>query len=217
MPTPEQWERVFYHEAGHAVVALTQGESAPIVARCVVRDGNLEAQGTFQLNLQINFFAPGPSLLDLVMRAAGGRVAEEIKYGNASAGITRDMGQIARILQLPDPEGTATPERDQGYPLTRQLLESQWDSVVQIAEIGLRKFRRLGLPDTDFPNTQILSMAGVQSFYDASPLTQEEHQAATDGAYFYWLERSGTALGHSDDLANHDFIQAAGDVLGNTA
>lgn len=217
MPTCNDWRRLFYHEAGHAVIAVLQGESAPIVARCVEQDGTLRVEGSFQIPLGFEMNSAetlNATLMRLVKRAAAGKVAEEIRFQTAGLGITGDMTQIGILLRM-DRSGEPTAERNNDFPQTRALLNEHWHRVERIAEIALRRFCRMEIPDGPFPNRQVLSRAAVQRIHDGGALSDEEHARATEGAFLYALQRGrGNLPPYEHERARDDFARAAGDVLG---
>jgi len=217
MPTCDDWRRVFYHEAGHAVIAVLQGESAPIVARCVEQNGALRAEGSFQFPLGVDESSAGnlnAILMRLVQRAAAGKVAEEIRFQAAGSGITGDMTKIGILLHM-DLNGAPTAERNNDFPQTRALLNEHWHRVERIAEIAHRRFCRMEIPDGAFQNRQVLSRTAVQRIHDGAALSDEEHARATEGAFLYALQRGGgNRPPYEHELARDDFARAAGDVLG---
>jgi hypothetical protein len=226
MPTRDEWLRVLYHEAGHAVVSLAVANlPARIDVRCVSQGGTLRAEGTYdiQIGLQFNFpgappVGPQPTPKSQVMMCAAGGVAEEIRFGNHSAGVAHDRYQIDRIILITR-NGAARMERDNDYADTRALLQGQWNPVCRIVEIALRRLYKVIAPgDAGFNDTQILSREAVRRIYENDALNPGEYAQAQLGAYYYSLLRGNGQLPSFDEVcAREDFERSAGDVIGNTA
>jgi hypothetical protein len=215
MPIWDDWVRVCYHEAGHAVVSLALSDPAkPTVLRCIPVQGQLQAQGTYQLPaalLQDGQFIPP---LQLIMRLAAGGVAEEIRFGNHTDGVTGDHTKINTIITRIQHQ-ECIQERQGNYPDTRALLQANWPAVVRIAEITLRRFRPMQLADVGFENTPVLSANAVSRIFTNPPLTGQEHATAQLKAYLYARERgNGADPEFQPHLAIEDFEKAAGDVFG---
>lgn len=211
----DDWIRVCYHEAGHAVVSLALGNPAvPTVLRCITVQGQLRAQGTYQLPTVLQFGSPAEVVLPLIMRLAAGGVAEEIQFGNFGRGVTGDHSKINDILLMSHHQ-ECIHERQSNYPTARNLLQASWPAVIQIAEITLRRFRPMGLDNVEFPNTTVLSANAVNRIYANPPLTQQEHATAQLKAWLYARDRgNGADPDYQPHLAVEDFEKAAGDVFG---
>ena len=215
MPAWDDWIRVCYHEAGHAVVSLTLGYAAvPIVLRCQVVQGQVQAQGTYQLPTVLPIGSPPQLVLRLIMRLAAGGVAEEIQFGNYTNGVAGDHSKINGILTIENHQ-QCVQERQGDYPATRALLQQNWPAVVRIAEIALRRFRPMNLENIEFTSTRILSANAVSRIFTDPPLTQQEHAEAQLKALLYARGRgNGPNPDYQPRLAVEDFEKAAGDVFG---
>lgn len=215
MPVWNDWVRVCYHEAGHAVVSLALGyPERPTVLRCIQVQGQLQAQGTYQLTSALVQDEQVIPPLQLIMRLAAGGVAEEIRFGNYTYGVTGDHVKINQIILLTHHQGCIQ-ERQGNYPETRALLQANWPSVVRIAEITLRRFQPMLLADVEFQNTQVLSANVVSRIFANPVLTRQEHADAQLKALLYARERgNGSDPEYQQHLAVEDFEKAAGDVFG---
>lgn len=224
MPAWDDWIRVCYHEAGHAVasVALCNLVS-PMVLRCVSTPGGLMAQGTYQAPAampardgETGELIPLPyPLKSYIMRLAAGGVAEELRFGQHGDGVRGDHGIIGRILLVFPRDAESATERASNYQDTRSLLHAHWGAVVRMAEIALRRFRSLDLADAEFPNTQIFSSNAVSRIFTNPPLTDQEHSTAQLKAWLYARDRgNGADPEYQPGLAVEDFEKAAGDVFG---
>jgi hypothetical protein len=215
MPSSTDLERIAYHEAGHVVATLALGGSAgAIVFRCTVNNGVEELGGSYQvpLGFQISPGGGPPDFASLIIRAAAGRVAEEIRFGHHGPGVAGDMAKINVFI---NGFGHSSAERDAGFPDTRDLLMERWDVVSRLAVICHRKSIRLQLPGT-FPNTVILSAVGVQRIYSAPEIFAAEHGQVLEAAYHNALSRGqGSEPAYNPDDSFRDFIEAAGDFLSN--
>ena len=169
MPMQADWERVAYHEAGHAVVVIDLwGEPKPIVFRCTNRNGVLKAEGTFQMPIKLEIpdpEVPNPtpmrSRLQLVMACAAGQVAELIRFGNASDGVAADNSQIRSIALIGVNDQEMQSEKNEGFPRTHQILQRERVTWEKIAEHCIRAIESVPLPEDEFPNRTILDAATV--------------------------------------------------------
>lgn len=216
MPAWDDWVRVCYHEAGHAAVALALGNAAsPIVLRCPIVQGQLQAQGTYKLPTNLPLGSPPEVVLQLIKRLAAGGVAEEIQFGNYSYGVTGDHSKINQILLISGQPASCVQEQQGNYPTTRNLLHANWPAVARIAEITLRRFRSMQLPDVEFQDIQVLSANAVNRIFSNPLLTEQEHVIAQLKALLYARCRgNGADPEFQPHLAIQDFEIAAGDVLG---
>lgn len=216
MPTWDDWVRVCYHEAGHAAVALAHGHAAgPISLRCPIVQGQLQAQGTYRLPTNLPIGSPPEVVLQLIMRLAAGGVAEEIQFGNHSYGVTGDHSKINQILRASGRPANCVQEQQGNYPTTRNLLHANWPAVARIAEITLRRFRSMQLPDVQFQDFPVLSAISVNRIFLNPLLTEQEHITAQLKALRYARCRgNGADPEFQPHLAIQDFEKAAGDVLG---
>lgn len=216
MPAWDDWVRVCYHEAGHAAVALALGCAAsPIALRCPIVQGQLQAQGTYKLPTNLPLGSPPEVVLLLIKRLAAGGVAEEIQFGNHSYGVTGDHSKINQILLVSGQPAICVQEQQGNYPTTRNLLHAIWPAVARIAEITLRRFRSMQLPDVEFQDIQVLTTNAVNRIFSNPLLTEQEHVAAQLKALLYARCRGkGADPEFQRHLAIQDFEKAAGDVLG---
>lgn len=215
MPAWDDWIRVCYHEAGHAVVSLVLGYPAkPTVLRCAPVQGQLQAQGTYQLPTALVEDGHPIPPLDLIMRLAAGGVAEEIHLGNYGNGVTGDHTKINTIITLTQHQGCIQ-ERQDHYPETRSILQANWAAVARIAEISLRRFKSMQWADAEFDNAQVLSAIAVNRIFVNPPLSEPEIATARLKAFLYARDRgNGVEPEFQPHLAIEDFEKAAGDVFG---
>jgi cell division protease FtsH len=98
--TPEEKERVAYHEAGHALVALTLPH-ADEVHRVSIIPRSVGALGhTLQLPTEEKFLLTGPELEDQIAVMLGGRAAEEVVYeGVISTGAANDLEKVSELAR----------------------------------------------------------------------------------------------------------------------
>jgi cell division protease FtsH len=89
--SPEEKRRVAYHEAGHALTALSVEHADP-VHRVSIIPRSIGALGvTLQLPTQERYIMSKQDLLDRICVMLGGRVAEQVVFGEVSTGAQNDL------------------------------------------------------------------------------------------------------------------------------
>ncbi len=125
-------ERVAYHEAGHALVALSVEHADP-VHRVSIIPRTIGALGyTLQLPTEDKFLMTRPELEDQLAVMLGGRVAEEVTYaGVISTGSSNDLEKVSELARqmvtrfgMSEQLGPLT----YGRPLTAKFLLSPYPS-----------------------------------------------------------------------------------------
>src|SRR2546426_3996730 len=93
-------ERVAYHEAGHALVALSVDHAAP-VHRVSIIPRSVGALGhTLQLPTEERFLMTRSELCDQLTVMLGGRAAEEIIFhGEISTGASNDLERASELAR----------------------------------------------------------------------------------------------------------------------
>ena len=98
--SPSDKERVAWHEAGHALVALS-APHADMVHRVSIIPRSIGALGhTLQLPSEEKYIMTQPELEDRLAVMLGGRIAEEIKYeGVLSTGAADDLQKASELAR----------------------------------------------------------------------------------------------------------------------
>jgi cell division protease FtsH len=93
-------ERVAYHEAGHALVALSVGHAAP-VHRVTIIPRSVGALGhTLQLPTEERYLMTRTELIDQLTVMLGGRAAEEVTFnGEISTGASNDLERASELAR----------------------------------------------------------------------------------------------------------------------
>jgi cell division protease FtsH len=87
----EEKRRVAYHEAGHALVALSLPHADP-VHRVTIIPRTIGALGaTLQLPTEDRYLLTREELRDRICVMMGGRAAEELRFGDSSTGAQDDL------------------------------------------------------------------------------------------------------------------------------
>jgi cell division protease FtsH len=96
---PKEKERVAHHEAGHALLAESR-ESADRVGKISIIPRGVAALGyTRQLPTEDRYLLTRTELLDRIDVLLGGRVAEEIVFGEVSTGCEDDLQRATDIAR----------------------------------------------------------------------------------------------------------------------
>jgi cell division protease FtsH len=112
-------ERVAYHETGHAVVALLLPGSDPVQKISIIPRGIAALGYTLQLPTEDRFLMTKSELENKIAVLLGGRIAEELMFGEASTGAQNDLVKATDIAKsmvkaygMSEKLGTITLERE---------------------------------------------------------------------------------------------------------
>ncbi|ETT88349.1 ATP-dependent zinc metalloprotease FtsH [Viridibacillus sp. FSL R5-0477] len=89
---------VAYHEAGHVVVGLILDEAEKVHKVTIVPRGQAGGYAVM-LPKEDRYFMTKPELLDKVAGLLGGRVAEDIVFGEVSTGAHNDFQRVTSIIR----------------------------------------------------------------------------------------------------------------------
>ena len=124
-------ERVAYHEVGHALVALSFPGSDPIQKISIIPRGIAALGYTLQLPTEDRFLMAKTELENKIAVLFGGRIAEELMFGEASTGAQNDLVKATDIAKsmvksygMSDKLGTVALDRDR-QPLMMQIQAPQ--------------------------------------------------------------------------------------------
>ena len=92
-------ERVAYHEVGHALVALSLPGADPIQKISIIPRGIAALGYTLQLPTEDRFLMTRTELENKIAVLLGGRIAEELTFGEASTGAQNDLVKATDIAK----------------------------------------------------------------------------------------------------------------------
>ena len=92
---PEEKRIVAYHEAGHAITGWYLPNTDPVIKVSIVPRG-LAALGYAQSLPDERYITTREAFLDQMTMMMGGRVAEELKFGQLSTGAQNDLERITK-------------------------------------------------------------------------------------------------------------------------
>jgi cell division protease FtsH len=96
--TPQEKKVVAYHEAGHAVVARLCKHSDPVQKVTIVPRGSAGGY-VWRVAEKDRLMAKRSYFLDNIAVALGGRVAEELVFGDISNGAAMDIQQLTQMAR----------------------------------------------------------------------------------------------------------------------
>jgi len=96
--TPQEKQVVAYHEAGHAVVAKLVEHSDPVQKVTIVPRGGAGGY-VWRVAEKDRLMAKRAYFLDNIAVALGGRVAEELVFGDISNGAAMDIQQLTQMAR----------------------------------------------------------------------------------------------------------------------
>ena len=94
--SPDEKKIVAYHEAGHAITGWYLKYTDPVVKVSIIPRG-LAALGYAQYLPEERYLYTREALIDRMIMAMGGRVAEEIVFGRISTGAQNDLERITAM------------------------------------------------------------------------------------------------------------------------
>ena len=94
--SPDEKKIVAYHEAGHAITGWYLKYTDPVVKVSIIPRG-LAALGYAQYLPEERYLYTREALIDRMIMAMGGRVAEEIVFGQISTGAQNDLERITAM------------------------------------------------------------------------------------------------------------------------
>ena len=89
-----------YHEAGHALVMQLDEEAEPLHKITIIPRGVAYLGATMQLPEKERYMEGRAKLLGMLKGLMGGRVAEEIVFGDITSGASSDISEATRISRL---------------------------------------------------------------------------------------------------------------------
>jgi cell division protease FtsH len=89
-----------YHESGHAIVMQLVEESEPLHKITIIPRGIAYLGATMQLPEKDRYLEGRHKLEGLLAGLMGGRVAEELSFGDISSGAASDLKEATRIARL---------------------------------------------------------------------------------------------------------------------
>ena len=90
---------VSYHEIGHAIVAASQMESAPVTKITIVPRTSGALGYTMQVEADEKFLTTKQEVLDKLAVYCGGRAAEELIFGEMTTGAANDIEQATKLAR----------------------------------------------------------------------------------------------------------------------
>ena len=96
---PKEKETVAYHEAGHALVAESRPNADRVAKVSIIPRGVAALGYTQQLPTEDRYLMTRAELLDRLDVLLGGRVAEEIVFGDVSTGAQNDLQRATDLAR----------------------------------------------------------------------------------------------------------------------
>ncbi|MDH3504402.1 MAG: ATP-dependent zinc metalloprotease FtsH [Nitrospirota bacterium] len=95
----EERKRVAHHEVGHALVAMSLPGSDPVQKISIIPRGIAALGYTLQLPIEDRYLLTRSELENRIAVLLGGRMAEELVFGEASTGAADDLQKATRIAK----------------------------------------------------------------------------------------------------------------------
>ncbi len=133
---PKEKEIVAYHEAGHAIVSLSLPNADPVHKISIIPRGISALGYTVHLPTEDRYLLTESELLDKIAVLLGGRISEEIIFGEVSTASQRDLEEATEIARsmvqtygMSDKLGPLTFEK--GRPL---FLDTKYSPLKEYSE-----------------------------------------------------------------------------------
>jgi len=94
---PKEKEIVAYHEAGHAIVSWLMPENDPVQKISIVPRGVSALGYTLNIPLEDRYLMTKAELIARICGLLGGRIAEEVVFGEVSTGAQNDLERVTEI------------------------------------------------------------------------------------------------------------------------
>ncbi len=88
-----------YHEAGHAILFHVLSEVGPVHTVSIIPTGVGAAGYTMPLPSEDQLFNTKNKMIQEIMVSLGGRIAEEITFGDVTTGASQDIKQASRVAR----------------------------------------------------------------------------------------------------------------------
>jgi cell division protease FtsH len=199
---PAEKETVAYHEAGHALIAEARRHADRVAKISVIPRGIAALGYTRQLPTEDRFLLRKAELLDRLDVFLGGRVAEELVFGDVSTGAQNDLQQatdMARHMVLqygmserlglatfepaagPAWSAWAPPERRSYSERTAQAIDEEVAALLLAAQQRVRatlvaRRHQLDLLAHALLEKEVLERAAILALL--SPAAAQEHAAS---------------------------------------
>ncbi|MEI6809628.1 MAG: ATP-dependent zinc metalloprotease FtsH [bacterium] len=89
-----------HHEAGHALVTMLVEQSEPVHKITIIPRGTAYLGATMQLPMKDRYMDGKVKLLGILATLMGGRVAEEMVFGDITTGARSDLKEATRVARL---------------------------------------------------------------------------------------------------------------------
>ncbi|MDL2297989.1 ATP-dependent zinc metalloprotease FtsH [Synergistaceae bacterium OttesenSCG-928-D05] len=97
--SPRDKEIVAYHEIGHALVAASQRDSAPVTKITIVPRTSGALGYMMQVEEEESFLMSKEQIENKIATLAGGRAAEEVIFGRITTGASNDIEQMTKLAR----------------------------------------------------------------------------------------------------------------------
>ena len=95
----EEKKIIAYHEVGHALVAASQNQSAPVHKITIIPRTSGALGYTMQVDEEERHLLTKEAALNKIATFTGGRAAEEVIFGSVTSGASNDIEQATRIAR----------------------------------------------------------------------------------------------------------------------
>jgi cell division protease FtsH len=194
--SPEEKKIVAYHEAGHAIAGWFLEYTDPVIKVSIVPRG-LAALGYAQSLPEERYLYTKEALVDRMVMAMGGRVAEEIVFGRISTGAQNDLERITKMAYamvvdygMSEKVGyisfNLSSESDQPYSeSTGQLIDSEVKVLIdevheQTRQLLAEKRDLLEALAQALLQKEVLNEQDLTELLGKRPYQRNHHDAPTD-------------------------------------
>ncbi len=153
---PKEKEIIAYHESGHAIVAESVDHAEPVHKISIIPRGIAALGYTQQQPTEDRYLMTRTELLDRLAVLLGGRVAEELVFGEISTGAQNDLQRATEIARSMVAE----------YGMSERLGLVSYE----------RERRPMFLPESFTPSKTYSEEKAAQIDEEVSRVVEEAHQ-----------------------------------------
>lgn len=177
--SPKEKRVVAFHESGHAIVGAAMPQSDPVLKISIIPRGISALGYTYQVPLEDRYLMTTAELVGRICTLLGGRVAEELTFGEITTGASNDLERVADLARRMITQYAMSPR------LPRMALETSQNQNQFLGGGGATR-QHYGPETGRLIDQEVQNL--VESCYEVTRQVLSEHQALLDEMSEHLLE-----------------------------